>query len=470
MDWVTTAFCSRISMHIFSESTQFNARRTPMTELLSAHSISSALNQSNNLKHIYVGYSGGVDSHVLLHLCAAIANLKDKITAVYVHHGLQLEADAWSKHCKKTAERLGVNFIVLHVNAVPCQGESPEEAARNARYNALKPLIKVDDVLLVAQHRDDQLETVLLQLFRGSGLQGLSAMPESIAFGQGLMLRPLLNVSKSAVNDYAQTHALSWVDDPSNFSNDYDRNFLRNEVLPLIKKRWPACDKTVARSAKHCANAQVLISLQAEKLFLEVYDDLDKTLVISELKKQTIDQQALVIRQWFQTLNLKMPAQAFVKGLQSEVIAAREDADPVLSGQGYSVRRYRDKLYCLKVVAPEILPHLIWPAGQSSIKFSAYQTLSCIASLQGIPLEQWEYATVTVRPRSGGETIALKGRAGHHDLKKLFQEAAIPPWQRQSIPLVYIDDKLAAVGDLWISADFYNDKAQNCIRVDIQRE
>jgi tRNA(Ile)-lysidine synthase len=441
-----------------------------MTELLSAHSISSALNQSNNLKHIYVGYSGGVDSHVLLHLCTAITDLKDKITAVYVHHGLQLEADAWSKHCKKTAERLGVNFIELHVNAVPGQGESPEEAARNARYNALKPLIKADDVLLVAQHRDDQLETVLLQLFRGSGLQGLSAMPESMVFGQGLMLRPLLNVSKSTINDYAQVHALSWVDDPSNFSNDYDRNFLRNEVLPLIKKRWPACDKTVARSAKHCANAQVLISLQAEKLFLEVYDDLDKTLVISELKKQTIDQQALVIRQWFQTLNLKMPAQAFIKGLQSEVIAAREDADPVLSGQGYSVRRYRDKLYCLKVVAPEILPHLIWPAGQSSIKFSAYQTLSCIASLQGIPLEQWEYATVTVRPRSGGETIALKGRAGHHDLKKLFQEAAIPPWQRQSIPLVYIDDKLAAVGDLWISADFYNDKAQNCIRVDIQRE
>ena len=470
MDWATTAFCSRISMHIFSESTQFNARRTPMTELLSAHSISSALNQSNNLKHIYVGYSGGVDSHVLLHLCTAITDLKDKITAVYVHHGLQLEADAWANHCKNTAERLGVNFIVLNVNAFPSQGESPEEAARNARYNALKSLINAGDVLLVAQHRDDQLETVLLQLFRGSGLQGLSAMPEAILFGQGLMLRPLLNVSKSAINDYAQAHALSWVDDPSNFSNDYDRNFLRNEVLPLIKRRWPACDKTVARSAKHCADAQVLISEQAEKLFLEAYSSIDNTLAISELKKLKVDQQALVIRQWFRICNLKMPAQAFIERLQSEVISAREDADPILSGQGYSVRRYRDKLYCLKIVVPEIIPPIIWPSGQSSVKFSADQTLCCIASLQGIPLERWQGSTVTVKSRSGGETIAIARRAGRHDLKKLFQEAAIPPWERQFMPLVYIDDKLAAVGDLWISADFYNDKTQDCISIVIQRE
>jgi tRNA(Ile)-lysidine synthase len=156
--------------------------------------------------------------------------------------------------------------------------------------------------------------------------------------------------------------------------------------------------------------------------------------------------------------------------LQSEVISAREDADPILSGQGYSVRRYRDKLYCLKTIVPEILPHIIWPSGQSSVKFSAYQTLFCIASLQGIPLERWHGSTVTVKPRSGGETIAIAGRVGRHDLKKLFQEVAIPPWERQFIPLVYIDDKLAAVGDLWISADFYNDKALDCISIVIQRD
>ena len=276
-----------------------------MTELLSSHPIESALNQFNNVAHIYIGYSGGVDSHVLLHLCASITTLKDKITAVYIHHGLQSEAESWARHCEKTAQSLGVEFIVMRVNAVASQGESPEEAARNARYNALKTLIGIDDVLLVAQHRDDQLETVLLQLFRGSGLRGLSAMPESMVFGQGVMLRPLLNVSKLAIDDYAQVHALNWVDDPSNLSNDYDRNFLRNTVVPLLKQRWPACDKTVARSARHCADAQLLISALAEELFHRVFNAVDKTLCISQLQSFEVAQQQLVIRQWFQTLQLK---------------------------------------------------------------------------------------------------------------------------------------------------------------------
>ena len=440
-----------------------------MTELLSSHSIESALNQCNNPARIYIGYSGGVDSHVLLHLCASITTLKDKIAAVYVHHGLQTEAEDWARHCEKTAQSLGVDFIVLRVNAVASQGESPEEAARNARYTALKSLIGINDVLLVAQHRDDQLETVLLQLFRGSGLRGLSAMPELMAFGQGVMLRPLLNVSKFAIDDYAQAHALNWVDDPSNLSNDYDRNFLRNEVLPLLKQRWPACDKTVARSARHCADAQLVISALAEELFCQVFNVVDKTLCISQLKSFEIAQQQLVIRHWFQALNLRMPAQAFVERLQSEVLSAREDGDPVLSGQGYRVRRYRDKLYCLKQVAPKIVRDSIWPAEQTSIKVSDQQTLSCVQSSVGICREQWQNATIIVKARSGGEKIRLPGRKGHHALKKLFQEAGIPPWERETIPLVYLDGKLAAVGDLWISADFYSEKVQGCISLSLQK-
>jgi tRNA(Ile)-lysidine synthase len=145
-------------------------------------------------------------------------------------------------------------------------------------------------------------------------------MPEIMAFGQGAILRPFLNVSKLAIDDYAQAHALNWVDDPSNLSNEYDRNFLRNAILPLLKQRWPACDKTVARSAKHCADAQIVISAVAEELFRRVFNIADKTLSISQLKSYEITQQQLVIREWFQALNLKMPAQAFVERLQSEVL------------------------------------------------------------------------------------------------------------------------------------------------------
>jgi len=291
-----------------------------------------------------------------------------------------------------------------------------------------------------------------------------------MAFGQGVMLRPLLNVSKAAIDDYAREHALNWVDDPSNLSNDYDRNFLRNAVLPLLKQRWPACDKTVARSARHCADAHHVISALSEELFLRVFNAADKTLCISQLKSYEISQQQLVIRQWFQSLNLKMPAQAFVERLQSEVLLAREDSEPVLSGQGYCVRRYRDNLYCLKQVAAEIIRESIWPAGQTSISVSDQQTLSCVPSSVGICREQWRNATVIVKARRGGEKIRLPERQGRHALKKLFQEAGIPPWDRETIPLIYLDGKLAAVGDLWISADCYCEKIQGCIGLSLRRE
>ena len=438
--------------------------------LLSSQTIESALSQCKTSPHIYIGYSGGVDSHVLLHLCAAITTLREKITAVYVHHGLQAEAESWAKHCEKTAQSLGVDFKLLRVNAVASQGESSEEAARNARYSALKSLMDVDEVLLVAQHREDQLETVLLQLFRGSGLPGLSGMPESMAFGRGVMMRPLLNVSRLAISNYARAHALKWVEDPSNQSNDYDRNFLRNAVIPLLKQRWPVCDKTVARSAMHCADAQVLVSKAAEELFLSVFNSADKTLCVGQLRSYKNSQQQLIIRQWFQCLDLKMPAQSFLERLQSEVIEARADSDPVLSVQGYCVRRYRDKLYCLKQVAPETLQESVWPAGQTSVMVFDHQTLFCVLSSAGICREQWQNAIITVRFRHGGEKIRLPGRKGHHALKKLFQEAGIPPWERESMPLVYLDDKLAAVGELWISADFYSEKIQDCISLSLQRE
>ena len=441
-----------------------------MAELLSSRSIESALTQYHNPPHIYIGYSGGIDSHVLLHLCASMAHLKEKITAVYVHHGLQLEADAWAEHCKKTATGLGVDFKVIRVDAIASQGESPEEVARNARYTALRTLIETDDLLLVAQHREDQLETVLLQLFRGSGLSGLSAMPAFMNFGKGVLLRPLLNTPKIAVEVYAKLHNLSWIEDPSNQSNNFNRNFLRNAIVPLLKQRWPACDKTVARSAGHCAEAQLLLSEQTKKLFLPIFNVLDETLSISQLIAYSLTQQRLVIREWFQMLNLKMPSQAFIERIQSDVISARPDSDPLLSGKGYCIRRYRDKLYCLKVAGAEKIVASIWPKMQISFSFSAGQALYFMPSSAGICYDKWQKSTVVVKARSGGEKISLPGRKGHHDLKQLFQEASVAPWERAGIPLIYLDDKLAVVGDLWISADFYSEKEQRCISFFLRKE
>ncbi len=426
-----------------------------MSELLFADSLNVVFKKCKQAKRVVIGYSGGVDSHVLLHFCATIPEFKSKLLAVYVHHGLQVEADTWAVHCKNVALGLSVEFKMLRVNALPGQGESPEEAARDARYAAFKTLVNDGDVLLVAQHREDQLETVLLQLFRGSGLKGLSGMPESIAFGKGWLLRPFLTVSKRAINFYAVENGLTWVTDPSNYSNDYDRNFLRNEVLPLIKQHWPSCETTVSRSAKHCAEAQIYLSEQAEKLLCEVFDQVDKTLLISNLLHLDVFKQELVIREWFKYLGYKMPSTDFVKRLRTEVAMARQGSDPVLAGRGYSVRRYRDKLYCLKNECLGSFQDFVWLAGELSVKISEHYFLDVVPAESGISWEKWSGAVVTVRSRKGGEKLCLANRAGRHTLKDLFQEAGVPSWEREMTPLVYLDDRLVAVGDRWVSADFF---------------
>lgn len=441
--------------------------------LLSSQLIESVLTPENSVGRVYIAYSGGVDSHVLLHLCACTPSLKDKITAVYVHHGLQAAAESWPEHCQKTAAALGVDFKVLRVNAGASSGQSPEEAARDARYTAFKTLLKAGDVLLVGQHREDQLETVLLQLFRGAGLAGLSGMPERMALGEGVLLRPFLNINKQAINDYARQQQLSWVEDPTNQCSDYDRNFLRNDVLPLLKQRWPAIDKTVSRSAKHCADAQELVNEVAGQYFDLVFNQVDQTLIISQLNLQSSAHQKLIIRQWFAQIGLKMPSQDLVGRILNEVVGANEQSTPLIKTQGFEIRRYRDKLYCL----PQFDEGLdqrgaakSWATGQRLINIGNHQALRWIESSTGILAEHWHAAQIEIKFRSGGEKIRLYGRTGHHSLKKLFQEAGIPPWEREQMPLIYLNGCLAAVGDLWISAEFYAENPTACVRVVWQRQ
>lgn len=436
-------------------------------EGLSPALITAALAPTPANARVLVAYSGGVDSHVLLHLAASIAPLRGNITAVYVHHGLQEVASDWAVHCGQVAEGLGVGFAVLTVNAHPKAGESPEEAARNARYQALKALLQQDDVVLVAQHREDQLETVLLQLFRGSGLRGLSGMPARMAFGEGFLLRPLLTVAKPAIDQYARSHGLCWVEDPTNWEDDYDRNFLRNGIVPLLKQRWPALDKTVARAADHCAEAEAMLGGMAGQWAAEAIDPNEQTLSIQALLTHPEAGQKLLIRHWLQGLGLKMPSQAVVSRLRTEVLAARVDANPVLSTPDYCLRRYQDKLYCLRprTAAPYVGP---WPKGLDSVAINAWQRLVCVPSAHGIAKALWDKADVDIRARTGGEKIRLPYRQGRHSLKKLFQEAGVPPWEREWLPLVYLDGQLAAVGGRWLSAEFYSEGSGGCVGLVLQ--
>lgn len=415
---------------------------------------------------LYIAYSGGIDSHVLLHLLATQSQWRDRIVAVYVDHGLQAASAAWTVHCRQQAEPLGVAFCSLQVDARASNGESPEAAARNARYRALEKLIQEDDVLLTAQHREDQMETMLLQLFRGAGIQGLAAMPIKAAFGLGSLIRPLLDVSKSEIQIYAARHNLQWVEDPSNQHSDFDRNLLRNEIVPLLKQRWPSLDKTIARSARHCGEAVELLTGWANQTLSQLMEPTTRSLALDTLSGFNDTQANWLLRHWLQNQGLKPPNQALLQSINQQLIQARDDANPQILIQGRVLKKFRQRLYCLH---PQQLLKLTgthdWPCDQTSLSLTNGYELIRIEASCGIDQRLWHSSKITLKPRSGGEKLKLPGRQGHHDLKKLFQEACIPPWEREARPLLYLDDRLAALPGLWIAEWALQTKPDGCYQV-----
>lgn len=404
-----------------------------------------------NAGRLIVAYSGGVDSHVLLHLCASQIDWRERILAVYVDHGLQAISGAWAEHCREQAAQLTVAYQCLRVDARAAIGISPEAAAREARYRALRDLMLTDDVLLLAQHRDDQMETVLLQLFRGAGVRGLAAMPARQIFGGGIMLRPLLDVTRRQIVDYAVQHELQWVEDPSNQTSDFDRNFLRNQVLPLLRQRWPSLDKTVARTARHCGEADRLLrQWQASQL-----DDLlgatGDCLLLDNLLTHASDQRQLLLREWLMRLGLRPPSTALLRAIETQLIAARDDADPKIQIQGRWLRKYRRQLFCLPDAATQSALACTWSLEAGLLQLSnGYRLRAIEVDHGGICRRLWNTSRIEIKPRTGGERLKMSGRAGHHPLKNLYQEFGIPPWERQSRPLIYLNGRLAAVAGLWV--------------------
>jgi len=320
--------------------------------------------------------------------------------------------------------------------------------------------------LLLAQHREDQMETVLLQLFRGSGIQGLAAMPVCAKFGRGLMLRPLLDVAKEDIQRYANQHALHWIEDPSNQSCDFDRNYLRNQVVPLLKQRWPSLDKTVARSARHCGDAAQLLNDRAGRELEAIIDPLDRSLSISAWSQFDQRQGNWLLRQWLQMFGLNPPSQAILKAIVEQLIHAKDTANPQIFTQGSYIRKYRQKLFCIPsgYFCKELdVRH--WDQCDVALEMMNGYKLTRIESSVGINKRLWDTQVVTVGNRSGGEQIKLPGRAGHHCLKKLYQEAVIPPWDRDLRPLVYLNGRLAAVAGLWVAEWAWSQKQGDCYRL-----
>jgi len=354
-------------------------------------------------------------------------------------------------------------FRLLRVNATAKSGESPEDAARSARYGALIAILSDSEVVLTAQHRDDQAETLLLQLLRGSGIAGLAAMPERAPLGPGFLLRPLLSISRSQLREYAQAHGLTWIEDPSNRDLSYDRNFIRHEIIPLLEERWPAAKDTLARTARHCAEAQASLNSLAEDLLKSVVHPQRNTLVLDRLKACSEPDRRLILREWLRSRGFRMPSTRTIERALNEALNAKPDRNPAIRWSEGEIRRYREELFVMPATQPFHPAAIIPWDGVAALQLpDGNGELSATPEKRtGISLAAWRSGAITVRYRQGGESCRLPGREGSHDLKKLFQEAGIPPWIRARTPLIYIGDDLAAVAGWWV-CNSYAGKTDDC--------
>jgi len=403
-----------------------------------------------------VAFSGGLDSHVLLYALCSLRELLDaEIGAVHIHHGLQQDADVWESQCQQVCDGLEVPYVSLRVDARALRGESPEAAARSARYTALAGWLPTGQCLLTAQHQDDQAETLLLQLLRGSGVNGLAAMPVMTTLGAGRHLRPLLAVTREALQQYAIANKLSWIEDPSNTDTGFDRNYLRRRVLPVLRERWPAVASSLSRSASHCADAAHLLADLAGQ-DLQVLSGRGHTLSLTGLAALPSARQSNVLRHWIKQVSGGAPSAAVLARIMNDITRSRRDSEPCVRWGNFEIRRYREELYLLHQAGPGEHPRVLdWIlAGPLALPGPGGVLTATAATGCGIRAAAVPAGSVQVAWRQGGECCQPAGRGHHHRLKKLFQEQGIPPWERSRIPLIYIQDQLAAVAGLWVCEPF----------------
>ena len=433
--------------------------------IFSAPALFEQIKQFPSSPRLWIAFSGGCDSHVLLH---ALVQLKEQlpdtqILALHINHGLVNEADDWADHCQSVSDQLGVNLISVAVDAIPDRGEGPEAAARAARYHVFSEVLEPDDGLLLAHHEDDQAETLLLQLFRGAGVKGLSAMPVYTEFANGWLGRPLLSFSRQSLRDYASEHDLQWIEDPSNSSLVYDRNFLRQQIIPQLQQRWPALNTALSRAAGHQSSASLLLDQLAEIDRQVCQSEQLGCLRVSVLLALTTERRNNLLRYWIRQQGVLLPNTVHLARISQEVLLAGENANPEVNWANVSVRRYRNDLYLVvtdqkREQNQDTSQIFSWDL-HDPLNLNDGRVLNVISGLeQGLRPDLAACGEISVRFRQGGETCRVLNRSAEHrhSLKKLMQEWAIPPWKRDRIPLIYVGDEIVQVVDYCICEPWQN--------------
>jgi len=393
---------------------------------------------------IWIAYSGGLDSQVLLHLCAH-SIYRPQLKTIHVHHGLSKNAEQWVEHCQTTCQNWQIPLFVKYITIAQSKKESLEEIARKERYQVFEKLLKEKDVLLMAHHANDQAETFLLRALRGAGVEGLSAIPQQRSLGKGILCRPFLDISRIALEQYANENKLTWIEDESNCDERFDRNFLRHQIMPHLKSRWKNLEQTFGRTAQlQTENAQLLLEI-AQEDFNKCRGISDDTLNISNLLQLSQYRQTNVLRCWLKKLGFETPSQIKIKQIQQDILLSKPDRQPCVTWRNAEIRRYRKQLYAMSPL-PFLQPfEFIWNTHEN-VKLPVGE-LSSVS--QKIGLKSGCYI---VKYRQGGEKCLLYGQ--HHEIKKLLQEKGIPTWLRAFIPLIYDEKIVVAIPNVMI-ADSY---------------
>ncbi|MDB5838186.1 MAG: tilS [Herminiimonas sp.] len=411
-------------------------------------------------RRLGVALSGGLDSTVLLHLASRYAAEHGVVLhAFHVHHGLSPNADAWEAHCRREAQRCGIAFASRRVEVDRNDKRGVEEAARIARYAALGDMCRASGVglLLAAHHRDDQAETVLLQLMRGAGLPGLSGMAacqlQHELLGEGVALgRPLLGIARAQLEIASRSASLIHVSDESNTDTRYRRNALRHEISPLIETHFPGFGALVARSASHAQSAQGLLH-ELAMIDLETCkaDALGATLQLSALRQLSNDRADNLLRHWLYRQGVKLPSTSRLDEIRGQMLDAQADTHPFFDFGDMSLHRIgmRLELHPRAGASPEEPIGLRW-AGEPEIAVPQWRGRMLFEMTPGAGLDPTALrgAALTLCARRGQERLKLADNRPSKSLKSLFQEASVAAWQRKWLPLLYLDDHLVFAAGL----------------------
>jgi tRNA(Ile)-lysidine synthase len=420
------------------------------------------LNQSyKKIKSMTIALSGGIDSMVLLHLLHQLQKKNRFIlNAMHVHHGLSQNADNWVKFCEKLCMKLSVPLDVEYIQLPHKKSLGIEGEARRLRYEKL--LQSKSDLIVLAHHADDQAETFLLQLIRGAGVKGLASMTH---FDDCRRLwRPLLNTSRIEIESYAKQHKLKWIEDESNQNTDFDRNFIRYKVLPLLKNRFNHIIKVISRSSRHLAEAQNLLDDLA-KLDLKRY--LKSNKYIYKLQVKTLNELSLIraknlLRYWLELNDQLMPSKDLLDELLRQVLTAKKDATLKIElSKNHEIRRYKDEIYIVQKNQNEQKKYEIIWNGESEILLPNGSKLTFKkVKGRGILLSKLKNKKLMITNRQGKQSLKLDSNRPTKTLKNLFQEAHTPPWIRVNLPLIFIDHVLAFVPDVGIASNMRSKKTE----------